>query len=166
VSKRQTPRARRGVPHGATNACGKIAYHTRGDADLARSQWPGHDQTIRAYRCRRCCLYHLGHLPEAVRRGAVTIGEYLHPPTGVGLLTKRQRRVLAVIADHIREHGFPPSPGEVCGPARVESPAAVEQVLSVLERKGWIRRDPGHGLTLLAPLITRSVYRPEAGDAA
>lgn len=50
-------------------ACSKIRYETRGKATKARRRI---DRTLRAYLCASCGLWHLGHLPESIRRGERT----------------------------------------------------------------------------------------------
>lgn len=54
--------------------CGKLAYCTRADA-RARIREMG-EKGLRAYRCPAVpALFHLGHLPGEVRRGAATAAE-------------------------------------------------------------------------------------------
>ncbi len=49
--------------------CTKIRYYSRGAARRARGQIG--DRELRPYRCKRaeCGAWHLGHLPDEVRRG-------------------------------------------------------------------------------------------------
>lgn len=57
-------------------------------------------------------------------------------------LTTRQRRILEVIQDAVRDRGFPPTIreiGEACG---LTSPSSVSHQLSALEKKGFLKRDP------------------------
>jgi hypothetical protein len=54
-------------------SCGKRRYLSRGAATKARRQIG--DRTLRAYRCGPCECWHLGHLPDVVRRGLKTRGE-------------------------------------------------------------------------------------------
>ncbi|SDX76261.1 repressor LexA [Modestobacter sp. DSM 44400] len=57
-------------------------------------------------------------------------------------LTQRQRRVLDVIRDSIERRGYPPSVREIGEAVGLSSASSVAHQLSVLQRKGWLRRDP------------------------
>nr|WP_318014216.1 transcriptional repressor LexA [Geodermatophilus sp. YIM 151500] len=57
-------------------------------------------------------------------------------------LTQRQRRVLEVIHDSIERRGYPPSVREIGEAVGLSSASSVAHQLSVLQRKGWLRRDP------------------------
>jgi repressor LexA len=57
-------------------------------------------------------------------------------------LTQRQRRVLEVIRDSIERRGYPPSVREIGEAVGLSSASSVAHQLSVLQRKGWLRRDP------------------------
>jgi repressor LexA len=57
-------------------------------------------------------------------------------------LTQRQRRVLEVIRDSIERRGYPPSVREIGGAVGLSSASSVAHQLSVLQKKGWLRRDP------------------------
>lgn len=61
----------------STNECGKVAYGSRKAARLGAKRTPKarHEPPRRAYRCPHCKWWHWGHLPNAVRHGALTIGE-------------------------------------------------------------------------------------------
>jgi repressor LexA len=63
------------------------------------------------------------------------------PPDATGL-TPRQRRVLEVIRDSVERRGYPPSIREICESAGLASTSSVAHQLSMLERKGFLRRDP------------------------
>ena len=63
------------------------------------------------------------------------------PETGDGL-TQRQRRVLEVIRDSIERRGYPPSVREIGEAVGLSSASSVAHQLSVLQKKGWLRRDP------------------------
>ena len=57
-------------------------------------------------------------------------------------LTDRQRRILEVIQEAVRDRGFPPTIreiGEACG---LTSPSSVSHQLATLEKKGYLKRDP------------------------
>ncbi len=57
-------------------------------------------------------------------------------------LTLRQRRILEFIAAFLAERGYPPSIREIGNSVGLVSPSSVAHQLRVLERKGFIRRDP------------------------
>ena len=57
-------------------------------------------------------------------------------------LTARQRLILDVIRDSVQRRGYPPSIREICEAAGLASTSSVAHQLAVLERKGYLRRDP------------------------
>jgi repressor LexA len=57
-------------------------------------------------------------------------------------LTDRQRAILDVIRDSVERRGYPPSIREICEAAGLASTSSVAHQLTVLERKGYLRRDP------------------------
>lgn len=56
-------------------------------------------------------------------------------------LTPRQRKILEVIRESVQRRGYPPSVREICDAAGLSSTSSVSHQLSMLERKGYIRRD-------------------------
>jgi len=77
--------------------------------------------------------------------------------TGDGL-TIRQRRVLSVIRDAVQARGYPPSMREIGEQVGLTSSSSVAHQLTVLERKGFLRRDPNRPRAL-------EVLPPPAGPA-
>jgi repressor LexA len=81
-------------------------------------------------------------------------------------LTQRQRRVLEVIHDSIERRGYPPSVREIGEAVGLSSASSVAHQLSVLQKKGWLRRDPNRPRALDVRLpgdTTRTVTAlPEA----
>ena len=61
---------------------------------------------------------------------------------GGATLTNRQQRVLDVIRDSIDARGYPPSLREIGDAVGLTSPSSVAHQLKMLERKGYLRRDP------------------------
>lgn len=57
-------------------------------------------------------------------------------------LTPRQRRILEFIRDAVNERGCPPSIREIGAAVDLSSTSSVHSQLHILERKGFIRRDP------------------------
>ncbi|HPU12756.1 MAG TPA: transcriptional repressor LexA [Aeromicrobium sp.] len=70
-------------------------------------------------------------------------------------LTKRQRRILVFLKNHIDSHGYPPSMREVGAACELASTSSVSHQLRMLERKGFIRRDPNRPRAL-------EVYLPDS----
>jgi repressor LexA len=65
----------------------------------------------------------------------------LHATEPAAALTVRQRAILDVIRDSVERRGYPPSIREICEAAGLASTSSVAHQLTVLERKGYIRRD-------------------------
>jgi repressor LexA len=78
--------------------------------------------------------------PEPRRRpGRPKVTELPDPVTG---LTRRQQAILDVIRDSVERRGYPPSIREICESAGLASTSSVAHQLAMLERKGFLRRDP------------------------
>jgi repressor LexA len=57
-------------------------------------------------------------------------------------LTARQRVILRIIREAVESRGYPPSMREICEQAGLASTSSVSHQLTVLQDKGYIRRDP------------------------
>ena len=57
-------------------------------------------------------------------------------------LTPRQREVLQIIEEHMRDRGYPPSVREIGEAVGLTSPSTVHAHLAALQRRGYLRRDP------------------------
>jgi repressor LexA len=57
-------------------------------------------------------------------------------------LSARQRRVLETIRASVARRGYPPSMREIGDAVGLTSPSSVKHQLEMLERKGYLRRDP------------------------
>ena len=66
----------------------------------------------------------------------------LTPADRVHQLTPRQQLVLENIMSSIERRGYPPSMREIGQAVGLTSPSSVKHQLTVLERKGYLRRDP------------------------
>jgi repressor LexA len=77
--------------------------------------------------------------PERRKPGRPKVTELPDPKTG---LTRRQQAILDVIRDSIERRGYPPSIREICESAGLASTSSVAHQLAMLERKGFLRRDP------------------------
>lgn len=75
-------------------------------------------------------------------------------------LTQRQRDILETIQAAIAEHGYPPSMREIGDAVGLTSSSSVSHQLSVLEKKGFLRRDPRR------PRAMEVVMPDESGDPA
>src|SRR5690242_17394334 len=79
-----------------------------------------------------------GEVPAA-KAGRPKVTELPDPATG---LTRRQQAILDVIRDSVERRGYPPSIREICESAGLASTSSVAHQLQMLERKGFLRRDP------------------------
>ncbi len=79
-------------------------------------------------------------------------------------LTQRQRRVLEVIRDSIERRGYPPSVREIGEAVGLSSASSVAHQLSVLQKKGWLRRDPNRPRALDVRLPGEAAGRAAAGE--
>jgi len=77
--------------------------------------------------------------PEKRGPGRPKVTEMPDPVTG---LTRRQQAILDVIRDSVERRGYPPSIREICESAGLASTSSVAHQLQMLERKGFLRRDP------------------------
>jgi repressor LexA len=80
-------------------------------------------------------------------------------------LSDRQQKVLEVLRQYVRDHGYPPSVRDLGERLGLSSTSTVHGHLEALERKGYIRRDPtksrtidildeeGHGLPAQVPVL-------------
>ena len=75
-------------------------------------------------------------------------------------LTQRQRRVLEVIHDSVERRGYPPSVREIGEAVGLSSASSVAHQLSVLQKKGWLRRDPNRPRALDVRLPGEGAGRP------
>lgn len=57
-------------------------------------------------------------------------------------LTVRQRRILEVIRESVQRRGYPPTIRDICDATGLSSTSSVAHQLRMLERKGYLRRDP------------------------
>lgn len=58
------------------------------------------------------------------------------------VLTEKRRQILEFIADQIRSRGYPPSVREIGEAVGLTSSSTVHTHLQVLQRQGYLRRDP------------------------
>jgi repressor LexA len=108
-----------------------------------------------------------GDAPDSA--GSATIRSFPDRSADGDGLTQRQRRVLEVIRDSIERRGYPPSVREIGEAVGLSSASSVAHQLSVLQKKGWLRRDPNRPRALDVRLPGDSVHAapaqlPSRGD--
>jgi repressor LexA len=105
--------------------------------------------------------------PE-VRLASVTslTGRSGRPRQADGELTGRQRRVLETIRASVSERGYPPSMREIGDEVGLTSPSSVKHQLEMLERKGYLRRDPNRprAIEVVLPDDPSTQWAPSAPD--
>jgi repressor LexA len=75
------------------------------------------------------------------------------------VLTWRQRRILQAIRDSVQKRGYPPSMREIAEAVGLISTSSVSYQLSILERKGYLRRDFRRPRTVMAHRFGRPANR-------
>lgn len=71
-----------------------------------------------------------------------SVRDFPDPPPDAAGLTPRQRRVLEVIREAVERRGYPPSMREIGEAVGLTSTSSVAHQLAMLERRGFLRRDP------------------------
>jgi len=73
-------------------------------------------------------------------------------------LSKRQRRILRAIRDFVDENGYPPSIRQLCELADISSTSVASYNLDILQREGYITRDPevSRGIRLVEEMAPSS----------
>ncbi len=71
------------------------------------------------------------------------------------VLYKRQRQILEFIANFIKKYGYSPTLGEICKAMGVTSPATIYEHMTILERKGLIRKTKGkmRGIEIVTDML-------------
>jgi repressor LexA len=82
------------------------------------------------------------------------------------VLTWRQQRILQAIADFAQRRGYAPTLREIGEAAELASTSSVSYQLSVLQRKGYLRRNPGRPRTIELRLPGQPTIRLEVRDLA
>jgi repressor LexA len=81
-------------------------------------------------------------------------------------LTSRQQRILQAIAEFARRRGYSPTLQEIGDAAGLASVSSVSYQLSVLQRRGYLRRDPGRPRTVELRVPGHPAARLEVEDLA
>ena len=100
---------------------------------------------------------------EKRRPGRPKVTELPDPRTG---LTRRQQAILDVIRDSVERRGYPPSIREICESAGLASTSSVAHQLAMLERKGFLRRDPNRPRAVDVRSSGSDADRPKAARRA
>jgi repressor LexA len=82
------------------------------------------------------------------------------------VLTWRQRKILQAIRDSVQKRGYPPSMREIAEAVGLISTSSVSYQLSILERKGYLRRDLRRPRTVEVQLPGRPADRPAPPETA
>ena len=98
--------------------------------------------------------------------GSATVRSFPDRESDGDGLTQRQRRVLEVIRDSIERRGYPPSVREIGEAVGLSSASSVAHQLSVLQKKGWLRRDPNRPRALDVRLPGDSPHVAASAEAA
>jgi repressor LexA len=82
-------------------------------------------------------------------------------------LTARQRRILDYIRDTVDRRGYPPTVREIGEAVGLVSPSSVAYQMGVLQRKGYLRKDPNRPRAVdVRPMSELEVDDEEAARAA
>jgi repressor LexA len=76
-------------------------------------------------------------------------------------LTWRQQRILQAIAEFAKRRGYSPTLREIGEAADLASPSSVSYQLNLLQKRGYLRRDPGRPRTVELRLPGRPTVRLE-----
>ena len=77
-------------------------------------------------------------------------------------LTDRQRQIYDYVRGYTKERGFPPSVRDICRHFDIQSPQGAQRHLNALEKKGYVKRDPGLARSL--SLVSRDGDSRGEGD--
>jgi repressor LexA len=72
-------------------------------------------------------------------------------------LTPKQEKVFSFLKDYLLEKGFPPTLREIASHFGLKGPKAPQKTLTILERKGYIRKVPGgsRAIEILGTVLER-----------
>ena len=82
-------------------------------------------------------------------------------------LTNNQRKVLDFLKGYIKKKGFPPTLREIASHFGLRGPRAPQKTLTILERKGYLRKVPGGSRAIeiqgVLPALGRTLSLPIIG---
>lgn len=90
---------------------------------------------------------------EAAQRHGADVHNLPEQASPIEELSERQLKVLEAIRAWMRDHGYPPSVREIGDAVGLTSTSSVAYQLRVLEKKGYLRRDP-HRPRTVGVLVT------------
>ncbi|MFD1859970.1 transcriptional repressor LexA [Aeromicrobium camelliae] len=101
-------------------------------------------------------------------RSTDSVSELPDGPADASGLTPRQRKVLEFLRDSLRERGYPPSMREVGAAVGLASTSSVSHQLRMLEKMGFIKRDPNRprALEIHLPEVRRSLGDADPDEVA
>jgi repressor LexA len=105
-----------------------------------------------------------GYVPDVKNAEAEVHTLPEQPSGGADELSERQLKVLEAIRGWMSDHGYPPSVREIGDAVGLTSTSSVAYQLRVLERKGYLRRDP-HRPRTVGVLITDAEQETAALEA-
>jgi DNA-binding XRE family transcriptional regulator len=95
----------------------------------------------------------------------VVVLETPDQPDPTHVLTWRQRKILRAIQESVQQRGYAPSMREIGDAVGLTSTSSVLYQLSILQRKGYLRRDVGRARTVEVRTPGRPSARPESAVA-
>jgi DNA-binding XRE family transcriptional regulator len=95
----------------------------------------------------------------------VVVLETPDQPDPTHVLTWRQRKILRAIQESVQQRGYAPSMREIGDAVGLTSTSSVLYQLSILQRKGYLRRDVGRARTVEVRTPGRPSARPESAIA-
>jgi DNA-binding XRE family transcriptional regulator len=95
----------------------------------------------------------------------VVVLETPDQPDPTHVLTWRQRKILRAIQESVQQRGYAPSMREIGDAVGLTSTSSVLYQLSILQRKGYLRRDVGRARTVEVRTPGRPSARPEGAVA-
>ena len=83
-------------------------------------------------------------------------------------LSERQRQVLDFVVEYVDQKGYAPSVREIAGNFKMKGPRGAFDHLLSLEKKGYIRRQPGaaRSIEVIGQSVSRTVPVPLVGRVA
>ncbi|GIL25875.1 hypothetical protein NUM_11290 [Actinocatenispora comari] len=141
AARRADPTSKAG-PTGKAGGAGKAG--ASGRARRGDSAGPGHGRT-----------------PTEPPAEATVVATFPDQPEAD--LTVRQRRILDVIRDSVERRGYPPSVREIGEAVGLTSPSSVAYQMGILQRRGYLRRDPNRPRALD---VRPPREQPKSGEAA
>ena len=107
----------------------------------------------------------IGGRVNDIKDSAAEVDSVPEQATAAEELSDRQLKVLEAIREWMSEHGYPPSVREIGDAVGLTSTSSVAYQLRVLERKGFLRRDPHRPRTVGVLVAGEPENEPQAKPA-